>query len=99
MEVELGLRHRPKQIRFVHPPMLRCRAMTRTVRRVTPAIVWLLIAAVISGGAAGLVASMAPQPGPAARAELTLEGDAAAAPGLLAATDFLTRLAGDVKQL
>jgi hypothetical protein len=73
--------------------------MTRFVRRVTLAIIWLLIAAVISVGAAGLVAAMAHQPGTAARAELTIEGDEAAAPALAATVAELTDLAKDVKQL
>jgi hypothetical protein len=73
--------------------------MIRFLRRVTLAIVWLLIAAVISVGAAGLVAAMAHQPGTPARAELTLDGDLAAAPGLAAAQEQLTELTGDVKQL
>ena len=80
-------------------PMLRCRAMLGTVRRAILTVVWLLIVAIISIGAAGLVAAMAHQPGTAARAELTLEGDAAAAPGLLAAQQGLAGLATDVQQL
>ena len=73
--------------------------MPGLVRRATFAVVWLLIVAVISVGAAGIVAAMAHPPGTSARAELTVEGDAAAAPGLLAAQDMLIELAADVKQL
>jgi hypothetical protein len=73
--------------------------MTRHVRRATLAVVWLLIVAVISVGAAGIVAAMAHLPGTTSRPELTLDGDRAAAPGLLAAQDQLTQLTADVKRL
>ena len=73
--------------------------MSGTLARVALAAVWLLIAAVISVGAAGLVAAMANQPGTPARAELTLAGDTAAAPGLAAAQSELAALAGDVERL
>jgi hypothetical protein len=68
-------------------------------RRAILAVIWLAIVAVISIGAAGLVAAMAHQPGTPARAELTLDGVAAAAPGLAAASSELAGLAGDVKRL
>jgi len=73
--------------------------MIGLLRRAVLAVVWLLIVAVISVGAAGLVATMAHQPGTPARAELTLDGDNAAAPGLIAAQDQLTQLAADVARL
>lgn len=73
--------------------------MSGTLARVALAAVWLLIAAVISVGAAGLVAAMANQPGTPARAELTLAGDTAAAPGLAAAQVELAALVGDVERL
>ena len=69
------------------------------VRRATLAVVWLLIVAVISVGAAGIVAAMAHPPGATSRPELTLQGDRAAAPGLLAAEDQLIQLSADVKRL
>ena len=59
-------------------------AHDRPMRRVL-VIVWLLVAAVVAIGGAGLVATMANQPGTAARAELTTDGDAAARAGLDAA--------------
>jgi hypothetical protein len=79
--------------------MLRCRAMIGLLRRAVLAVIWLAIVAVISIGAAGLVAAMAHQPGTPARAELTLDGDAAAAPGLAAAQSELSGLASDVRRL
>jgi hypothetical protein len=80
-------------------PMLRCRAMTRLLRRAALAVAWLLIVAVIAIGAAGLVAAMAHQPGTASRAELTLDGDQAVAPRLAAIQADLVELSKDVKQL
>jgi hypothetical protein len=73
--------------------------MIGPLRRAVLTVLWLLIVAVISVGAAGLVAAMAHQPGTPARAELTLDGDAAAAPGLLAAQAGLIDLTTDVKRL
>jgi hypothetical protein len=74
-------------------------AMSGFTLRATITVVWLLIVAVISVGAAGLVAAMAHQPGTPARAELTLDGDAAVQPGLDAAQARLVDLAKDVDQL
>jgi hypothetical protein len=74
-------------------------AMTRSFQRATLTVVWLLIAAVVSIGAAGLVAAMANQPGTAARAELTSETDAKAAAGLDASLAELALLAKDVDRL
>src|SRR5712691_4824352 len=74
-------------------------AMTRFLQRGALTIAWLLIVAVVSIGAAGLVAATANQPATPARAELTYEGDAAAAAGLDAAEVALTGLGGDVERL
>jgi hypothetical protein len=73
--------------------------MTRFVRPAAVAVIWLLIVAVISVGAAGLVAAMAHQPGTPSRAELTADGDAAAAPRLDAVAADLAELATQVKRL
>jgi hypothetical protein len=74
-------------------------AMTGSVQRATLTVVWLLIVAIISIGGAGLVAALANQPGTAARAELTTDGDAAAAAGLDTALAELGLLATDVDRL
>jgi hypothetical protein len=74
-------------------------AMTRFLQRATLAVVWLLIVAVVSVGGAGLVAALANQPGTPARAELTFEGDAAAATALDGVQVELTDLAKDVERL
>ena len=74
-------------------------AMTRFLQRATLAVVWLLIVAVVSVGGAGLVAAMANQPATPARAELTFEGDAAAATILDGVQVELTDLAKDVERL
>ncbi len=74
-------------------------AMSRFLRRVVLALVWLLIVAVISVGGAGLVAGLANQPGTAARAELTSETDTAAAAALDTAEADLTQLTADVARL
>jgi hypothetical protein len=73
--------------------------MPRHLLRVVLAVIWLLIAAIISVGGAGLVAAMAGQPGTPARPELTYEGDLAAQPGLDRAQAELTDLATDVARL
>ena len=73
--------------------------MIGPLRRAVLTVVWLLIAAVIAVGAAGLVAAMAHQPGTASRAELTLDGDMAAAPRLAAIQAELVDLGKDVRQL
>jgi hypothetical protein len=69
------------------------------MRRVLLTIIWLLVAAVIAIGGAGLVATMANAPGTAARPELTSEGDDAARAGLDAAAQGITDLAADVDRL
>jgi hypothetical protein len=74
-------------------------AMAGSLRRVALAIVWLLVAAVIAVGGAGLVAATANQPGTPARAELTRDGDVAAQGALDSAQAGLTTLAADVDRL
>jgi hypothetical protein len=69
------------------------------MRRVLLIIVWLLVAAVIAIGGAGLVATMANSPGTAARPELTTDGDEAARAGLVAAEQGIADLATDVDRL
>ena len=73
--------------------------MTRFPQRAALAVVWLLIAAVVSVGGAGLVAAMANQPGTPARAELTASGDAAATAALDAIQVELSDLATNVERL
>lgn len=74
-------------------------AMSRVVTRATLTIVWLLIVAVVSVGAAGIVAAMGNQPGTTARAELTADGDAAAAVPLAKAQADLADLTTQVERL
>jgi hypothetical protein len=74
-------------------------AMTRFLQRAGLTVVWLLIVAVVSVGGAGLVAAMANQPGTPARAELTADGDAAAAIALDHAQGELADLTKDVERL
>lgn len=62
-------------------------------------LVWLVLAALIAFGGAGLVAAMDHSPGTAARPELTWAGDQAAGPALDGATGQLGQLAGDVETL
>ena len=69
------------------------------LRRGALAVVWLLIAAVIAVGGAGLAAALSNQPGTPARAELTLAGDTAADAALDDAQAELIRLATDVERL
>jgi hypothetical protein len=69
------------------------------MRRVLLIILWLLVAAVIAIGGAGLVATMANSPGTAARPELTTDGDEAARAGLVAAEQGIADLATDVDRL
>jgi len=73
--------------------------MPRTLRRTLLAILWLLVAAVIAIGGAGLVAATTNPPGTASRAELTAAGDAAARPGLVHATSEIGGLSDDVQRL
>ena len=74
-------------------------AMSRTLSRAALAVIWLAIAAVVSVGAAGIVAAMANQPGTPARAELTQDGDAAANVVLTKAAADLAELTEDVERL
>jgi hypothetical protein len=62
-------------------------------------VAWLVIAATLSLGAAGIAGSMAHQPGTAARAELTYAGDQAIEPGLDAVEADLVNLSDQVSQL
>jgi hypothetical protein len=71
----------------------------RVARRLVEAALWLVLAVVLSLGAAGLVAGVGGPPGSTARPELTWQGDAAMRPGLDAATTDLRALAGDVDGL
>ena len=73
--------------------------MNGPVRRVALAAVWLVIAALVSLGAAGIVGAMAHLPGTPSRAELTFAGDQAIEPGLSAGEASLVALAADVRQL
>jgi hypothetical protein len=73
--------------------------MKGLIRRVALAIGWLLIAALIALGAAGIVGAMAHVPGTAARPELTYVGDRAIEPGLVAAERGLLELGEDVHRL
>jgi hypothetical protein len=73
--------------------------MKGQVRRVVLAAGWIVVAALVSLGAAGIVGALAHIPGTAARAELTYPGDKAIEPGLKAAEASLQALAGDVRHL
>jgi hypothetical protein len=74
-------------------------AMKGFVGRAAPTVAWLLIVALLSLGAAGIVGAMAHQPGTAARAELTYPGDRAIEPGLDAAEAGLIELSAEVTEL
>jgi hypothetical protein len=73
--------------------------MRRLLKRAVLTIVWLLLVAVIAIGGAGLVTAMANQPGTASRAELTADGDRAAAPILQRVEGELEGLTADVDRL
>lgn len=73
--------------------------MFGAARRAVLAVAWVAIVAVLSLGAAGIVATMSHQPGSVARAELTYAGDAAIEPGLSAAEGELQDLSTQVAQL
>jgi hypothetical protein len=73
--------------------------MKGLIRRAVLAAAWLLIVALLALGAAGIVGTMAHQPGSAARAELTYLGDQAIGPGLSTAEDGLNALSDEVTQL
>ena len=73
--------------------------MPRLVTRAVLTVAWLVTVAVIAVGGAGLVTGLANQPGTAARAELTADGDRAAEPGLRQVQSDLADLSEDVGQL
>ena len=73
--------------------------MKRLARRAALTVAWLVVAAIVSLGAAGIVGSMAHQPGTPARAELTYTGDQAIEPGLTAAEAQLMTISDEVSRL
>ena len=73
--------------------------MKGLARRTALTLIWLVVVAILSLGAAGIAGSMAHQPGTASRAELTWEGDRAIAPGLDAAETDLASLSTEVTRL
>ncbi len=73
--------------------------MNRPLRRVGLTVTWLLIAAVIAIGGAGLIATLANTPGTGDRPELMTGEDGAAQAGLDAAETELAGLAADVDRL
>jgi len=73
--------------------------MRRLLTRAALTIVWLVLVALIAIGGAGLVTTLANEPGTAARPELTLEGDQAAAPVLDHVALELRGLTSDVDRL
>lgn len=70
-----------------------------TVRTLLVRIAWLLLAALIAFGGAGLVAAMDHSPGTTTRPELTWAGDQASRPALDATTGRLEALSGAVDTL
>ncbi|HYM84370.1 MAG TPA: hypothetical protein VEY67_09495 [Candidatus Dormibacteraeota bacterium] len=78
-------------------PGERRETVRRAVRRVTLALVWLAVAALVSLGGAGVVAGVGPTP--ESRPELTWRGDQAIEPGLDASTGDLRSLATQVEGL
>jgi hypothetical protein len=73
--------------------------MKRLARRAALTVAWLVVAGILSLGAAGIAGSMAHQPGTAARAELTYAGDRAVEPALDAAETELTAISEQVNRL
>jgi hypothetical protein len=73
--------------------------MRRLLTRAALTIVWLLLVALIAVGGAGLVTTLANEPGVVARPELTLEGDRTAAPILDHVALELAGLTSDVDRL
>lgn len=71
----------------------------RTLRRFGLSAAWIVIALLISAGAAGLVVGMDHVPGTAARAELTADADASASAALDRAQGELAALSDDVEAL
>ncbi len=74
-------------------------AVADTVRTLFARIAWLILAALLALGGAGLVAAMDHSPGMGARPELTWAGDQAARPALDAATGQLEALSNAVDTL
>ena len=68
-------------------------------RRTAAAVVWVLVAALVALGGAGVVAAMHNVPGTAARADLTWAADQAADAKLDAATERLAELSAAVESL
>lgn len=73
--------------------------MSGSSRRAGLVVLWVLIAAVIAIGGAGLITTLANSPGTADRPELTSDVDRAAQAGLDAAATEMTGLAADVDRL
>jgi hypothetical protein len=73
--------------------------MRRPARRAVLTVAWLVVAAILSLGAAGIAGSMAHQPGTPARAELTYVGDQAIEPGLDSAEADLIAISNEVSRL
>lgn len=73
--------------------------MSRPIRRIAGAIVWLVVAIVIALGAAGIATGMNHPPSAEAQRELTAVGDAEVKPLLDSAAADLARLADDVGSL
>ena len=71
----------------------------KVVRTLLLGLAWVVLAALIALGGAGIVAAMHYVPGTTARAELTWAGDRAATPALDAATDQLQALSDEVDRL
>jgi hypothetical protein len=69
------------------------------LRAILVRVAWLVVAALVALGGAGIVAAMNHVPGTDARPELTWAGDAAAGPALDAATDRLQQIADEVDEL
>lgn len=73
--------------------------MRDRLRAIVPAALWLVAAALLAFGGAGLVAGVGTLPGGPGRAELTWAGDRAIEPGLEAATALAGALSQDVDDL
>jgi hypothetical protein len=74
-------------------------AVTETLGRVRAGVAWLVAAALLSLGSAGIVAATTRIPGTPARAELTWAADAAARQDLQAVRSNLQTLADEVQSL
>jgi len=69
------------------------------IRTLFTRLAWLVLAALVAFGGAGIVAAMDHVPGTSSRAELTWAADRAAGPALDVSTDQLQRLSGEVDAL